>query len=221
MVFGNMGEGCATGVAFTRDPPMARRSHGEYLINAQGEDVVAGIRTPNPIAQLKDEMPKAHADLEAVRKKLEAHFKDMQDFEFTVENGKLYMLQTRNGKRTGLAAVRIAVELNKERLIDQKTALLKIPADSISSLLVAVFDPAAEKKAKTLATGLPAGPGAASGKICFTADKAEAVVAKGGHAVLCRVETTPEDLRGMIAADGILTSRGGVSSRRAGRSPNE
>ncbi|MGC6455658.1 MAG: pyruvate, phosphate dikinase [Coraliomargaritaceae bacterium] len=216
MVFGNMGEGCATGVAFTRDPANGEKVfYGEYLINAQGEDVVAGIRTPNPIAQLKDEMPKAHADLEAVRKKLEAHFKDMQDFEFTVENGKLYMLQTRNGKRTGLAAVRIAVELNKERLIDQKTALLKIPADSISSLLVAVFDPAAEKAAKTLATGLPAGPGAASGKICFTADKAEAVVAKGGHAVLCRVETTPEDLRGMIAADGILTSRGGVSSHAA------
>ncbi len=216
MVFGNMGDNCATGVAFTRDPANGEKVfYGEYLINAQGEDVVAGIRTPNPIAQLKEEMPKAHADLEAVRKKLESHFKDMQDFEFTVENGQLYMLQTRNGKRTGLAAVRIAVELNKERLIDQKTALLKIPADSISSLLVAVFDPAAEKKAKTLATGLPAGPGAASGKICFTADKAEAVVASGGHAVLCRVETTPEDLRGMIAADGILTSRGGVSSHAA------
>lgn len=216
MVFGNMGENCATGVAFTRDPANGEKVfYGEYLINAQGEDVVAGIRTPNPIAQLKEEMPKAHADLEAVRKKLEKHFKDMQDFEFTVENGQLYMLQTRNGKRTGLAAVRIAVELNKERLIDQQTALLKIPADSISSLLVAVFDPAAEKKAKTLTTGLPAGPGAASGKICFTADKAEAVVASGGHAVLCRVETTPEDLRGMIAADGILTSRGGVSSHAA------
>lgn len=177
--------------------------------------MVAGIRTPNPIAQLKDEMPHAHADLEAVRKKLEAHFKDMQDFEFTVESGKLWMLQTRNGKRTGLAAVRIAVELVKEKLIDQKTALLKIPADSISSLLVAVFDPAAVKKAKVLTTGLPAGPGAASGKICFTADKAEAVAAKGGRAILCRVETTPEDLRGMIAAEGILTSRGGVSSHAA------
>ena len=216
MVFGNMGDDCATGVAFTRDPANGEKVfYGEYLINAQGEDVVAGIRTPNPIAQLKDEMPKAYDDLEAVRKKLEKHFKDMQDFEFTVENGQLYMLQTRNGKRTGLAAVRIAVELNKERLIDQKTALLKIPADSISSLLVAVFDPVAEKKAKTLATGLPAGPGAASGKVCFTADKAEAVAAAGGRAILCRVETTPEDLRGMIAADGILTSRGGVSSHAA------
>jgi pyruvate,orthophosphate dikinase len=216
MVFGNMGDDCATGVAFTRDPANGEKVfYGEYLINAQGEDVVAGIRTPNPIAQLKDEMPQAYDDLETVRKKLEKHFKDMQDFEFTVENGQLYMLQTRNGKRTGLAAVRIAVELNKERLIDQKTALLKIPADSISSLLVAVFDPVAEMKAKTLATGLPAGPGAASGKVCFTADKAEAVAAAGGRAILCRVETTPEDLRGMIAADGILTSRGGVSSHAA------
>jgi pyruvate,orthophosphate dikinase len=216
MVFGNMGDTCATGVAFTRDPANGEKVfYGEYLINAQGEDVVAGIRTPKPIAQLAEEMPKAHAELVAVCKKLEKHFKDMQDFEFTVEDRKLYMLQTRNGKRTGLAAVRIAVELNKEKLIDQKTALKKIPADSISSLLVADFDPAAEKKAKVLATGLPAGPGAASGKICFTADKAEAVANKGGRAVLCRVETTPEDLRGMIAADGILTSRGGVSSHAA------
>ncbi len=216
MVFGNMGDDCATGVAFTRDPANGEKVfYGEYLINAQGEDVVAGIRTPKAIALLKEEMPKAHADLEVVRKKLEQHFKDMQDFEFTVQSGKLYMLQTRNGKRTGLAAVRIAVELTKERLIDQKTALKKIPADSISSLLVPVFDPVAEKKAKPLATGLPAGPGAASGKICFTADKAEAIANAGGHAVLCRVETTPEDLRGMIAADGILTSRGGVSSHAA------
>ncbi len=216
MVFGNMGDTCATGVAFTRDPANGEKVfYGEYLINAQGEDVVAGIRTPNPIAKLKEEMPKAHADLEKVRAKLEKHFKDMQDFEFTVENGKLYMLQTRNGKRTGLAAVRIAVELVKERLINTKTALLKIPADSISSLLVAVFDPAAVKKANVIASGLPAGPGAASGKICFTASKAEAVANSGGRAILCRVETTPEDLRGMIAAEGILTSRGGVSSHAA------
>ncbi len=216
MVFGNMGNTCATGVAFTRDPANGEKVfYGEYLINAQGEDVVAGIRTPNPIAQLKEEMPQAYADLEAVRKKLEQHFKDMQDFEFTVEDGKLYMLQTRNGKRTGLAAVRIAFELVKEKLIDQKAALLKIPADSISSLLVAVFDPAAVSKAKVLTAGLPAGPGAASGKICFTAAEAEAEAAKGGRAILCRIETTPEDLRGMIAAEGILTSRGGVSSHAA------
>jgi len=216
MVFGNTGDTSATGVAFTRDPANGEKVfYGEYLINAQGEDVVAGIRTPKPIAQLKEEMPKAHAELETVRRRLEKHFKDMQDFEFTVEEGKLYMLQTRNGKRTGLAAVRIAVELVKERLINQKTALLKIPADSISSLLVAVFDEKALKKTKCLTAGLPAGPGAASGKICFTADHAEAVANSGGHAVLCRVETTPEDLRGMIAADGILTSRGGVSSHAA------
>ena len=216
MVFGNMGDTCATGVAFTRDPANGEKIfYGEYLINAQGEDVVAGIRTPKSIAKLKEEMPKAHADLETVRKKLEKHFKDMQDFEFTVEDGKLYMLQTRNGKRTGLAAVRIAVELVKEKLIDQKTALKKIPADSISSLLVAVFDSEAVKNAKVLTAGLPAGPGAASGKICFTANEAEAVSAKGDKAILCRVETTPEDLRGMIAAEGILTSRGGVSSHAA------
>ncbi len=216
MVFGNMGNNCATGVAFTRDPANGEKVfYGEYLINAQGEDVVAGIRTPNPIAKLKEEMPKAHAELEAVRKRLEAHFKDMQDFEFTIENGQLYMLQTRNGKRTGLAAVRIAVELVKEKLIDQKTALLKIPADSISSLLVAIFDDKAVKNAKVLCKGLPAGPGAASGKISFSSEVAEAISSKGGRAVLCRVETTPEDLRGMIAAEGILTSRGGVSSHAA------
>jgi len=216
MVFGNMGNDCATGVAFTRDPANGEKVfYGEYLINAQGEDVVAGIRTPKPIAQLKEEMPKAYQELDQVRKRLESHFRDMQDFEFTIENKKLYMLQTRNGKRTGLAAVRIAVELVKERKLSQKAALKKIPADSISSLLVAVFDEKAIKKTKVLASGLPAGPGAASGKICFTADQAEAVVKSGGHAVLCRVETTPEDLRGMIAADGILTSRGGVSSHAA------
>ena len=216
MVFGNRGEHCATGVAFTRDPANGEKVfYGEYLINAQGEDVVAGIRTPQPIVQLKQAMPQVYADLEAVRNKLESHFKDMQDFEFTVENGKLWMLQTRNGKRTGLAAVRIAVELVNEQLIDPQAALLKIPADSIASLLVAVFDPAAIKQATVLTSGLAAAPGAASGKICFTAEQAEAVAAQGGHAILCRVETTPEDLRGMIAADGILTARGGVSSHAA------
>jgi pyruvate,orthophosphate dikinase len=216
MVFGNRGEHSATGVAFTRDPANgAKVFYGEYLINAQGEDVVAGIRTPQPIVQLKQAMPQVYADLEAVRNKLESHFKDMQDFEFTVENGKLWMLQTRNGKRTGLAAVRIAVELVKEQLIDPQAALLKIPADSIASLLVAVFDPAAIKQATVLTSGLAAAPGAASGKICFTAEQAEAIAAQGGHAILCRVETTPEDLRGMIAADGILTARGGVSSHAA------
>lgn len=216
MVFGNMGDSCATGVAFTRDPANGEKVfYGEYLINAQGEDVVAGVRTPKPIAQLNQEMPLAYEELEAVRAKLEAHFRDMQDFEFTVENGKLYMLQTRNGKRTGLAAVRIAVEMVKEKLMDEKTALKKIPADSISSLLIAIFDEKARKKAKVMGIGLPAGPGAAAGKVCFSAAKAEEIASSGGRAILCRVETTPEDLRGMIAAEGILTSRGGVSSHAA------
>jgi pyruvate,orthophosphate dikinase len=216
MVFGNMGDDCATGVAFTRDPANGEKVfYGEYLINAQGEDVVAGVRTPHPIAQLAEEMPKAHKELEKVRKRLERHFRDMQDFEFTVENGKLYMLQTRNGKRTGLAAVRIAVEMVQEKLMNEKTAVLKIPADSIDSLLVPVFDTKAIKAAKPIAEGLPAGPGAASGHVVFTAAAAEREVKAGRKVVLCRQETSPEDLRGMIASEGILTSRGGVSSHAA------
>ncbi len=216
MVFGNMGETSGTGVAFTRDPANGENVfYGEYLINAQGEDVVAGVRTPHPIAQLEQDMPKSFKELSAVRKKLEKHFGDVQDFEFTVEDGTLYMLQTRNGKRTGLAAVRIAVEMTKQRLMNQKTAVTKIPADQISSLLVPIFDTASIKKATLMATGLPAGPGAASGKIVFNAADAEKEVAKGNSVVLCREETSPEDLRGMIASDGILTSRGGVSSHAA------
>ncbi len=216
MVFGNKGDTSATGVAFTRDPANGETVfYGEYLINAQGEDVVAGVRTPNAIAQLAKDMPKAFKQLMDIRKKLESHFRDMQDFEFTIEDNKLFMLQTRNGKRTGLAAVRIAVEMNKEKLMDVKTAIKKIPADSISTLLVPVFDTAAIKKAKLLAKGLPAGPGAASGKVVFTASKAELLTSKGQKVVLCREETSPEDLRGMIASEGILTSRGGVSSHAA------
>ncbi|MEX0323508.1 MAG: pyruvate, phosphate dikinase [Puniceicoccaceae bacterium] len=216
MVFGNSGDDSATGVAFTRDPANGEKVfYGEYLINAQGEDVVAGVRTPKPIAQLADEMPKAHKELEVVRKKLERHFRDMQDFEFTVEDKKLYMLQTRNGKRTGLAAVRIAVEMNKERLMTEKVAVTKIPAESIDSLLVPVFDPKAEAAAKVIATGLPAGPGAASGHIVFSATNAEHEVRRGRKVILCRVETSPEDLKGMLASEGILTSRGGVSSHAA------
>ncbi len=216
MVFGNKGETSATGVAFTRDPANGENEfYGEYLINAQGEDVVAGVRTPHKISYLSKEMPKAFKELLAIRKKLEHHFKDMQDFEFTIEENKLYMLQTRNGKRTGLAAVRIAVEMNKEKFMDEKTAVLKIPADSISSLLVPVFDPAAVKKAKVIAKGLAAGPGAASGEVVFTAAQAELVASRGKKSILCREETSPEDLRGMIAAEGILTSRGGVSSHAA------
>lgn len=216
MVFGNMGDSCATGVAFTRDPANGQKVfYGEYLINAQGEDVVAGVRTPKPIAQLAEEMPAAHKELEKIRKTLERHFRDMQDFEFTVEEGTLFMLQTRNGKRTGLAAVRIAVEMVKERLMNVKTALMKIPADSISSLLVPVFDEKSRRQAKRIATGLPAGPGAASGKIVFSAKQAEWRGRRGENVILCRVETSPEDLRGMIASEGILTSRGGVSSHAA------
>ncbi len=195
MVFGNLGDTSATGVAFTRDPANGENVfYGEYLINAQGEDVVAGVRTPFPIAQLADDMPKSHKELSVVRKKLEKHFGDVQDFEFTIEDGKLYMLQTRNGKRTGLAAVRIAVEMTKQRLMTQQTAVTKIPADQISSLLVPIFDTNAIKKAKLMATGLPAGPGAASGKIVFNAADAEKEVALGNSVVLCREETSPEDL---------------------------
>ncbi|MGC9452166.1 MAG: pyruvate, phosphate dikinase [Oceanipulchritudo sp.] len=216
MVFGNMGDDCATGVAFTRDPANGEKVfYGEYLINAQGEDVVAGVRTPKPIAELAREMPHAHKELEVVRRKLERHFRDMQDFEFTVENNELYMLQTRNGKRTGLAAVRIAVEMNKEKLMTEKVAVTKIPAESIDSLLVPVFDPKAEAASKVIATGLPAGPGAASGHIVFSASTAEREVKAGRKVILCRVETSPEDLKGMLASEGILTSRGGVSSHAA------
>jgi len=216
MVYGNMGEDCATGVAFTRDPANGEKVfYGEYLINAQGEDVVAGVRTPKPILELSEEMPKAFKELEKVRRKLERHFRDMQDFEFTIENDKLYMLQTRNGKRTGLAAVRIAVEMNLEKLMPEKKALLKIPAESIDSLLVPVFDPKAEAAAKVIASGLPAGPGAASGHIVFSAKAAELEVKAGRKVILCRQETSPEDLKGMLASEGILTSRGGVSSHAA------
>ncbi|MDR2778783.1 MAG: pyruvate, phosphate dikinase [Puniceicoccales bacterium] len=216
MVFGNMGSNCATGVAFTRDPANGEKVfYGEYLINAQGEDVVAGIRTPQAIANLKNDMPIVFDQLVEVCQTLEHHFRDMQDFEFTIENDKLYMLQTRNGKRTGLAAVRIAVEMVNEGLIDKKMAIKRIPADSISSLLVPIFDAAGKKKVQKIASGLPAGPGAASGNVYFSARKAEEMHAKGEKVVLCRTETSPEDIRGMLAAEGIVTSHGGVSSHAA------
>lgn len=216
MVFGNAGNDSATGVAFTRDPANGKKVfYGEYLINAQGEDVVAGVRTPNAIADMQNEMPKSYKALEKVRSRLEKHFKDMQDFEFTIEKGRLFILQTRNGKRTGLAAVRIAVEMQKERLMSQQAALLKIPAESIDSLLVPVFDPKSLKAASKIAQGLPAGPGAATGRIAFTAAKAEMETKKGNKVVLCRTETSPDDLKGMLHSQGILTSRGGVSSHAA------
>ena len=216
MVFGNAGETSATGVAFTRDPANGEKAfYGEYLINAQGEDVVAGVRTPQPISHMATSMPNSFKGLEQVRSKLERHFKDMQDFEFTIENGRLFILQTRHGKRTGLAAVRIAVEMQRERLMNQETALLKIPAESIDSLLVPVFDPKALKAATAIAKGLPAGPGAATGRIAFTAATAEIETRKGNKVVLCRTETSPDDLKGMLHSQGILTSRGGVSSHAA------
>src|SRR5215217_6697681 len=216
MVFGNMGKTSATGVAFTRDPATGEKVfYGEYLINAQGEDVVAGVRTPHPIAHLAKEMPAAHKELMKVRAILEHHFKDMQDLEFTVEENRLYILQTRNGKRTGHAAVRIAVDMVGEKLITTKDAVCRIPADSLAHLLAPVFDRRAARNAKKIGTGLAAGPGAACGHIVFSAEEAVARADRGEKVVLARVETSPEDLRGMIAAEGILTSRGGVSSHAA------
>ena len=216
MVFGNMGENSATGVAFTRDPATGQREfYGEYLINAQGEDVVAGVRTPQPIARLAEEMPDAHAGLLRVRDTLERHFRDMEDLEFTVEEGTLYILQTRHGKRTGLAAVRIAVDMVDEKLIRTDEAVRRIPADSLSHLLAPIFDRKALAAATRLTTGLAAGPGAASGRILFNAAEAEAQARLGHRVVLVRIETSPEDLRGMIAAEGILTAHGGVSSHAA------
>ena len=216
MVYGNTGEESGSGVAFTRDPATGEKVfYGEFLINAQGEDVVAGVRTPEPVAQLKGHLPKAFAELEQVRKTLESHFKDVQDFEFTIQEGNLFMLQTRNGKRTGLAAVRFAIEMEKEKLIDWQTAIRRVPADQLDQVLAPVFDRKAVKAAKCIAKGLPAGPGAASGKMYLNADRAVAAAAKGERVLLVRNETSPEDLRGMIAAEGILTAKGGVSSHAA------
>ncbi|MEM7010635.1 MAG: pyruvate, phosphate dikinase, partial [Verrucomicrobiota bacterium] len=216
MVFGNAGDTSGTGVAFTRDPANGAKVYfGEYLMNAQGEDVVAGVRTPKALAEMEGDMPQSYEELKAVFQKLESHFKDVQDVEFTVEDGKLYMLQTRNGKRTGLAAINIAVDMVEEGLISEEDAILRIPADDLSHVLAPIFDRAAEDAANEIAKGLPAGPGAATGKIYFNATDAVTAAEKGDPVVLVRVETSPEDLRGMIAAKGILTSRGGVSSHAA------
>ena len=216
MVYGNTGDNSGSGVAFTRDPATGEKVfYGEFLINAQGEDVVAGVRTPEPVAQLKTHMPKAFAELERIRKNLETHFKDVQDFEFTIEDGVVFMLQTRNGKRTGVAAVRFAVEMEKEKLIDWQTAIRRVPADQLDQVLAPVFDRKAMKAANCIAKGLPAGPGAASGQMYFNADRAVEAAAKGQKVLLVRNETSPEDLRGMIAAEGILTAKGGVSSHAA------
>ncbi len=216
MVFGNTGDNSGSGVAFTRDPATGENIFwGEFMMNAQGEDVVAGVRTPDPVAKLKKVLPNAHKEILRICKVLEKHFRDVQDFEFTIEEEKVFMLQTRNGKRTGLAAVRIACEMVKEKLITWKDAVTRIPADDLDQLLAPVFDQAAVKKVKTIAKGLPAGPGAATGKVYFNADRAEAAKVKGEEVLLVRLETSPEDLRGMIAANGILTARGGVSSHAA------
>ncbi len=216
MVFGNMGDDCGTGVAFTRNPSTGENKfYGEFLVNAQGEDVVAGIRTPLHV----DEMPKwnkrVYQQLLEIKKTLENHYRDVQDIEFTIERGTLYMLQTRNGKRTGAAAVRIACELVKEKLIDEVTAVKRIPAGDLTQLLLPSFDPAAKKKAEVLTTGLPASPGAAVGKPAFTAAEAVDRTHAGESVILVRKETNPEDIEGMHSAAGILTSTGGMTSHAA------
>jgi pyruvate,orthophosphate dikinase len=216
MVYGNTGENSGSGVAFTRNPANGvKEFYGEFLINAQGEDVVAGVRTPEPVAQLAKEMPAAYKELDNIRTTLEKHFKDVQDFEFTIQEGKVFMLQTRNGKRTAFAALKFSMDMVKEKLIDWKTAIRRNPADQLDQLLAPIFDQKSEKAAPVIATGLPAGPGAASGKMYLNADRADAAAAKGEKVLLVRNETTPEDLRGMIASEGILTAKGGVSSHAA------
>ena len=226
MVFGNMGESSATGVAFTRNPSTGENKlYGEYLINAQGEDVVAGIRTPQEITEaarkaassdkpsMEKALPEAFAALKRIQSTLERHYRDMQDLEFTVEQGKLWMLQTRSGKRTAQAALRIAVDLAREKLIDKKEAVKRIDAAALDQLLHPTIDPKAERK--IIATGLPASPGAACGEIVFSSDEAEALKSAGRKVILVRVETSPEDIHGMHAAEGILTTRGGMTSHAA------
>jgi len=219
MVFGNMGQDSATGVAFTRDPNTGeRRFFGEYLVDAQGEDVVAGIRTPMAIngerdRTLEKEMPKAYAELDQLKEKLETHYKDMQDIEFTIEQGKLWMLQTRGGKRSASAAIKIAVDMVKEGMIDERTALLRVSPAQLEQILHPTIDRAA--KTKVLASGRPASPGAATGKVVFDADEAEACGKRGESTILVRLETSPEDIHGMHHARGILTTRGGMTSHAA------
>jgi pyruvate,orthophosphate dikinase len=216
MVFGNMGDTSGTGVAFTRSPVNGEaKIFGEFLVNAQGEDVVAGIRTPQPITEMAIAFPEVYKEFIAIAEKLEKHYTDMQDMEFTVERNKLFMLQTRNGKRTAEASVKVAVDMEKEGLIDMKTALLRIDPAQIDQLLHPMFDEVELKKAKKLAQGLPASPGAATGKIYFHAEDAVAAAAKGESVILVRQETSPEDLAGMVVAEGILTARGGMTSHAA------
>ena len=218
MVFGNSGDNSGTGVAFTRDPSTGENKlMGEYLINAQGEDVVAGIRTPSPIAELENQMPEVYAQFVEISQKLEKHYRDMQDMEFTIENGKLYMLQTRNGKRTAQAALKIAVDLVDEGMITEEEAVLRVEPQQLDSLLHPQFDSAALKAAAVIGKGLPASPGAACGQVVFTAEVAKEVVENGTmpKVILVRLETSPEDIEGMVAAQGILTVRGGMTSHAA------
>jgi pyruvate,orthophosphate dikinase len=220
MVFGNMGGDCGTGVAFTRDPSTGdKKFYGEYLINAQGEDVVAGIRTPNKIDQLEKDMPEVYRQLVEVYQRLENHYRDMQDIEFTVQNKKLWMLQTRTGKRTGFAAFRIAVDLEEEGLISKEEALLKVEPEQLNQLLRPIFDFKEKAEAveggRLLVKGLNAGPGAACGKVVFNAEDAEEWAKRGEKVILVRIETSPEDIKGMDAAEGILTARGGMTSHAA------
>lgn len=216
MVFGNMGENSGTGVAFSRNPATGENHiFGEYLINAQGEDVVAGIRTPKPIDQLEQDMPAVYKEFAAIAKKLEAHYKDMQDMEFTIEEGKLYFLQTRSGKRTAAAALKIAVDLVDEGMISREEALLKVDARQLDQLLHPVFDEEALAMAEEIGSGLPASPGSAAGKIYFTAEAAKAAYERGERVILARQETSPEDIEGMASAQGILTARGGMTSHAA------
>ena len=216
MVFGNSGDNSGTGVAFTRNPATGEKKlFGEYLINAQGEDVVAGVRTPSPIAHLQEQMPDVYQQFADIADRLEKHYKDMQDMEFTIENGKLYMLQTRNGKRTAAAALKIAVDLVKEGMIDEEEAVLRVEPKQLDSLLHPQFDAEAVKKAEVIGKGLAASPGAACGKVVFTAEDAKEWHERGEKVVLVRLETSPEDIEGMQVAEGILTVRGGMTSHAA------
>ncbi len=216
MVFGNMGDDCGTGVAFTRNPATGENKlYGEFLMNAQGEDVVAGIRTPKEIEELKSIMPEAYDEFATICDKLEAHYKDMQDVEFTIERGKLYMLQTRNGKRTAAAALRIAVDLEKEGMITKEQAVLQVNPHQLDALLHPQFDEEALKKANYIGSALPASPGAASGRVALTAAKAVEMTNAGDKVVLVRLETSPEDIEGMHVSEGILTARGGMTSHAA------
>ncbi len=228
MVFGNMGDTSATGVAFSRNPATGENKfYGEWLVNAQGEDVVAGIRTPNPLNEatkndqnkhlpsLETDMPQLYKELYDIRTKLEHHYHDMQDIEFTIQEGKLYMLQCRNGKRTGTAALNMAMDMLDEKLIDEKTAVTRVEPTQLDELLHPIVDPGAEKKETPITKGLPAGPGGAVGQLVFTSQDAVDWTAQGKKVILVREETNPEDVEGMRAAKGIFTARGGMTSHAA------